>query len=112
MRLSAAIVAAFLTLSSTGAYADSWLGPDKLKHYVAGAGIAAAGYGASALAFERREPRVGAGLTVAVGAGAVKEWRDRSHAGTPSWRDFTWSALGAATGVTLSWLVDRAIHRR
>lgn len=39
--------------------------------------------------------------------GAAKEIRDRKG-GDPSWRDFTWHAVGAATGVTVAWLIDRA----
>jgi uncharacterized protein YfiM (DUF2279 family) len=59
---------------------DKWAAADKAKHFGAGAGI---------------------------GAAAGKELYDRRH-GTPSWRDFTWSAAGTAAGVFIAWAVDKA----
>jgi putative lipoprotein len=96
------------TVSADGA--DSWVGRDKALHFTIGTALATGGYSVGALAFEKREARLATGLTVSLGASAAKEWRDRSHGGTPSWRDFTWGAVGAGAGVTVAWLIDRAIQ--
>lgn len=39
----------------------------------------------------------------------AKELWDLSGHGSPSWKDFTWDVIGVATGLLLSWLVDRYI---
>ncbi len=111
---SAAVLAVMLVLA-TGARLraeDAWWAKDKAAHFGATSGLAAGGYAAGALVFEARDTRVASGLVLALGAGAAKEWRDRARGGTASWRDFTWDAAGAATGVAMAWLIDRARHRR
>ena len=87
---------------------DPWFAHDKALHAAAGAMLGAGGYAASALVFETPRKRVASGLIVGLGAGAAKEWHDRGGRGTPSWRDFDWDGVGAAAGVTVAWLVDRA----
>lgn len=86
---------------------DLWLGPDKPLHFAFSAGIAAGGYGLGAVLFDDVSSRLllGAGLSLAAGAG--KELYDATGAGTPSWKDFTWDVLGAATGLLVSWAIDR-----
>lgn len=42
--------------------------------------------------------------------GAAKGTRD-GKGGDLSWCDFTWNAVGAATGVTVAWSIDRARQR-
>ena len=111
MRLTALVLAAALPLSTAAVQAeggDHWLSRDKLQHYIAGAGLAAGGYAASSWVVSDRRGRLASGVAVGVGASAAKEWYDRSHAGTSSWRDFTWGALGAVTGATVAWLLSPA----
>jgi uncharacterized protein YfiM (DUF2279 family) len=49
---------------------------------------------------------------VALGAGIAKEMYDRAGHGTPSLRDLSWDAIGVATGLVASWLLERALTRR
>ena len=51
-----------------------------------------------------------AGASLALAAGAAKEGLDATGSGDPSWKDFTWDAIGAAVGVGLSLLVDELTH--
>lgn len=92
------------------ARADEWWGRDKALHFGFSAAIAAGGYGLSAPFFEARYPPLllGAGLSLA--AGAAKELADLAGAGDPSWKDFTWDVLGAASGLLLAWSLDLAIR--
>lgn len=106
------VVALAGTSARADTAADRWFASDKAAHFAVTTGLGAGGYGVGAVLFERREARLATGLTVALGAGAAKEWRDQSRGGRASWRDFTWDAVGAVTGVTLAWLVDRARHGR
>lgn len=113
MRLTATVVVVLITLSSGRIVADgtdSWSGRDKILHFTAGSALAGGGYGVSALVLDKRRTRAAAGLAVSLSASAAKEWRDRSHGGTASWRDFTWGSVGAAAGVTIAWLIDRSRH--
>lgn len=99
-----------LCAAPTHAGDDPWFARDKALHAVAGAALGAGGYGAGALASKNTRARIGVGLGVALGAGAAKEWHDRGGRGTPSWRDFAWDGVGAAAGVGVAWLIDRARH--
>jgi uncharacterized protein YfiM (DUF2279 family) len=87
---------------------DRWFAQDKAKHFGAAAGIAAGGYAVSVPLTGKRRWRVVLGTGAGLGAGAAKELRDRRH-GQPSWRDFTWSAAGTATGVLVAWIVNKAL---
>ena len=93
-------------------HADSWTGRDKALHLSAGSVLAGGGYALASLKLDEREKRVVTGLGLSLGASAAKELYDRRSGGDPSWRDFTWGAAGAATGVTVAWLVDRIRHAR
>jgi putative lipoprotein len=90
---------------------DPWLGRDKALHFSASAVIAAGGYGGSSLLTDDRRWRLVAGAGLAVAAGAGKEIADGYGYGDPSWRDFTWDLIGAATGVGIAWLLDRCSDR-
>ncbi|MGE0704646.1 MAG: hypothetical protein AB7F99_09915 [Vicinamibacterales bacterium] len=109
-RLSPALVLALLTaaLPASAAAQDRWLAADKAAHFGATLGISAGGYAGTALASDRERWRIAGGLGLGLGAAAGKELWDRSHSGTPSWRDFAWSAVGTAAGTAIAWLVDRA----
>ena len=64
------------------------------------------------LPFNFPRARIFMGIGAGLGTAAAKELWDRSHSGTPSWRDFTWGAVGTAAGVAVSWLIDRARRPR
>jgi putative lipoprotein len=88
---------------------DAWWGPDKALHFGVSAGLGATGYGASSLVFENRYARAGAGAGLSLGAGVAKEIRDSLGYGTPSWKDLTWDAAGAAVGVGVALVLDLAL---
>ena len=100
------IAALFVAPARVGAE-DKWLAADKARHFGAGTGIAGGGYAIAARLTEKTRWRIAIGTTAGLGAAAGKELHDRSR-GTPSWRDFTWSAAGTATGVFIAWIVDKA----
>lgn len=85
---------------------DPWFGPDKALHFTFSAGIAAVGYGGTALFTEDRGVRLAVGAGLALTAGIGKELLDLAGLGHPSWRDFAWDCAGTAVGVVLSWIVD------
>lgn len=103
--LKAAAVVTTLALASYPAAAqqrctmsDPWQGPDKTKHFIAGAGVGAA----VTLATERPHWGFAAGVAV----GAAKELVDRRGSGTCSFQDFAVTALGAAAGAYgTAWLI-------
>jgi putative lipoprotein len=100
-----------LTPSMAHAGSDRWLGPDKLLHFGACAGIAGAGYGAGAVLSEDRWPRfaIGGGLALSIGVG--KELWDLAGHGDPSWRDLAWDVLGTAAGLGIAYGIDRLLSR-
>jgi uncharacterized protein YfiM (DUF2279 family) len=103
------VLAILLTLLCTPAAPgaqDKWLGGDKAKHFAAGAGVAAGSYTATVPVTRRKSWRIAIGTTVGLSMAAGKELADRSR-GTPSWRDFTWSAAGTTAGVMLAWTIDK-----
>lgn len=103
------------TLVATGAAAaddgDKWLGPDKALHFGVSVGLAAGGYGASALVLDRPFERAIAGGTFSLTLGAGKELYDLSGHGDPSWKDFTWDVVGTAVGLGIALLVDAALSK-
>ena len=73
------------------------------------AGIAAAGYGVSAAwLVDARWKALAIGGGIALAAGAGKEIVDATgvFGGDPSWKDFTWDAIGAVAGLAIAWGVD------
>lgn len=103
-----ALVLLIGTLTPVSANAQSrWLGRDKAQHFVVGTVFAGGGYAVGAAVSPDRGKRIAIGFAFGLGSGAAKEIRDRKG-GDPSSRDFTWHAVGAATGVTVAWLIDRA----
>lgn len=91
---------------------DDWLGPDKALHFSVSAGLAGAGYAGGALLFEAPEARWLTGAGVALGAGVAKELYDAGRGSFFSVKDLTWDVLGTATGLGLSWAVDRLFFSR
>jgi putative lipoprotein len=90
--------------------ADPFWGPDKALHFVAAGTIAGVGYGLTTALTEDRWKAWVVGAGAAVVAGAVKEGLDAAGFGDPSWRDFAWDLIGAASGLGVAWLVDTAAH--
>jgi putative lipoprotein len=114
-----ALLLASLTTSLAGprvaradsAKADPWFGRDKLIHFAASGSLAVVGYASASMLTENRPVRIGAGATLALGAGVAKELWDLDGHGDASWRDLGWDAIGAATGLLVSIGVDWAVHR-
>jgi putative lipoprotein len=111
-RWTVALLAGMATEPVWAADADPWLGPDKALHFGVSAGLATGGYALTALWSDHRGVRAAVGGAVAVTAGAAKELYDLGGGGSPSWKDFTWDLLGAATGVGISYVVDRWLWPR
>ena len=93
------------------ANADPWFGRDKVIHFAASGSLAVVGYAGASMLTENRPMRIGAGATLAIGAGVGKELWDLAGHGDASWRDFGWDLIGAATGLLVSVGVDWAVHR-
>lgn len=96
-------------LCRTALAMDAWTGPDKALHFSVSAGIAAGGYAGTALLTDDEHWRLGMGAGLALVAGAGKELYDLTGRGDPSWKDFTWDAIGTLTGVGLGWVLDHFI---
>lgn len=110
-RISAALVAIALTSAPLrDARADEWLGRDKALHFGASAIIAGGAYGVSALVLEPRWARVVVSASVGLSVGAAKELYDLAGRGDPSWKDFTWDAIGTVVGVGVALLIDYAVR--
>ena len=85
---------------------DPWIGRDKALHFDVSAGIAMATYALSTYEVQARwqSLAIAGAFTLAVGAG--KELLDMTGLGDPSWKDFTWDAIGAVAGLAVAWSVD------
>jgi putative lipoprotein len=91
---------------------DPWFGRDKALHFGVTTLLSAETY----VIVVNRTPAharwqglaIGAGITLAVGA-AKEGWDALGH-GDPSWRDFTWDAIGTACGLGLAWGVDLLVR--
>ena len=89
--------------------ADPWVSADKALHFSVSAAIAGAGYGVTAAFNDDLRWKLAIGGGVALSAGVAKELWDLSGHGSPSWKDFTWDVIGVATGLLLSWVIDRYV---
>lgn len=84
---------------------DSWLGPDKAKHFAAGFVLGAGG--ALAARDLGSEEAAAVGWTTGIAAGVGKEAYDLRVKGTCwSWRDVFWDFLGASLGASAVWALD------
>lgn len=100
-------LAATTPARADGSDPDPWLGRDKALHFGVSASLAGAGYGAGRVwVFDRRldAALVAGSFTLAIGA--AKESYDALGHGDPSWRDFTWDAIGTAVGLGIGLGVD------
>lgn len=89
---------------------EPWFGVDKALHFSAGAGLGAGGYVGGALGFESRWIGVVFGSALGLVAGAAKEGLDAAGLGTPSYKDFVWTALGTMLGLGVSVTFDAALR--
>jgi uncharacterized protein YfiM (DUF2279 family) len=96
-----------LVARASAAETDPWWGQDKALHFSGCLMLAGDGYATASVLSKRDSTRLLAGFGLAVAAGASKEAYDKTGAGDPSWRDLTWDVVGGATGVAISWLIDR-----
>jgi putative lipoprotein len=89
--------------SGTG---DDWFGRDKALHFEVSVAMASGTYALASLKLDPMWQRaaIGAGVSLAIGAG--KELYDMTGRGDPSWRDFTWDAIGTAVGLGLALAID------
>jgi putative lipoprotein len=90
---------------------DPWFGPDKTLHFAASASIAVVAYAGASFKTDDRPTRVAAAVTIALGAGLLKETWDLTGHGDASWRDLTWDVIGTTTGVLIAYAIDWAVGR-
>ena len=107
-----AVASVVSTSAPANAEDDPWWGEDKALHFSFSAVIAAGGYGVAVPFTEERWHRALFGGGLAIAAGGAKEAYDATGAGNPSYRDFTWDVVGAATGVGLALLLDWALSSK
>jgi uncharacterized protein YfiM (DUF2279 family) len=88
---------------------DPWWGKDKALHLGVSAGLAAGGYGLGGLWWKEAPPRLALGAGVALSAGLFKELSDLASYGHFSYKDLAWDGVGAAVGLTVSWLVHQLL---
>ena len=105
--MKALIIVALLAWPERAAAQDKWFAADKAQHFGAGAAVAGAGYAAAVPLTRRTGWRITIGTSAGIAAAGGKELRDRRR-GTASWRDFAWTAGGAAAGTLVAWIIDKA----
>lgn len=107
--------AALIIFVSTSAFAqndDPWLSPDKGLHFAVSAGIASAGYAGAAIFTRDVHWKFAIGLALSLAAATGKEMLDAFRPGSDSsYKDLAFDALGIATGLAVSWLVDFLIQK-
>lgn len=108
--VSAGLACALVAGDAAAQSGDDWLGADKALHFTASALAAGGGYGLAAVAWQAPSVRVFVAAGVGIAAGVGKELIDLAGYGDPSWRDLAWDALGVGVGVTVAWLIDRAMR--
>lgn len=84
-----------------------WFERSAFLHFAASAELASNGYVLGAAFSDDRRVRLASGAALALTAGVAKELYDLSAHGDFSWRDIGWDVIGTATGLLISWLVDR-----
>jgi putative lipoprotein len=107
--LASAATVMLLTTKARAADPDPWFGPDKGLHFGVSVGLAAGGYGVSAIVLNERWQRALAGSAFSLTLGAGKELYDLTGHGDASWKDFTWDVVGTAVGVGIALLIDTAV---
>lgn len=86
-----------------------WYERGPFLHFAASAELATNGYTLGAAFSQDKRVRLASGAALALAAGFAKELYDLSANGDFSWRDIGWGVVGTATGLLISWLVDRLL---
>ena len=99
------ITVLFAAALTTAVPAEAYAMDDKILHLGAGAGLGAAGYGATAIFSNSAWLRATGGMALGAAAGGIKEWADKNNHGESSPTDFLATFAGAAltTGILLIW---------
>lgn len=92
-----ALLLAATVAADTG---DTWLGRDKLKHFMLSAFVHSVAFSAARAVADRRPAQVAAGGAV-LAAGALKEVLDRRGGRRFSVADIAWGAAGGAAAASL-----------
>lgn len=113
MKQSQALAYAIVLFASSTTWAQKrsvpWFERSEFLHFAASAEIATNGYTLGAAFSPDRRVRLASGAALALTAGFAKELYDLAAYGDFSWRDIGWDVLGVATGLLISWLVDRLL---
>ena len=104
---------AILLVAAPSAVAQSrptpWYERGPFLHFAASAELATNGYTLGAAFSDDKRIRLASGAALALAAGFAKELYDLSANGDFSWSDIGWGVVGTATGLLISWLVDRLL---
>jgi uncharacterized protein YfiM (DUF2279 family) len=92
---------------SQAANPDPWFSERKLVHFGASAELASNGYTLGTAFWDQTWPRLALGAGLGITAGVGKEVYDVANHGEFSLKDLTWDAFGVATGLLVSWLLDK-----
>jgi putative lipoprotein len=109
--LALASVALLTTSGARAQERDPWFGRDKALHFGVSASLAMVAYAGASLKTDDRPTRVATAITIALGAGLLKEAWDLTGHGDASWRDLTWDVVGTTTGVLIAYAIDWAMSR-
>ena len=80
---------------------DTFLGPDKVKHFFMSAFLESVGFSGMQIAGANRSVSLGAAVTVTAAAGVARELHDKRTKGLFSFGDLTWDALGIGAAALL-----------
>ncbi len=78
---------------------DTFLGPDKVKHFLLSAFIESVGFSGMQVIGANRSTSLAAATAVTAAAGLTRELHDRRTKGLFSLGDLTWDALGAGAAL-------------
>ncbi len=87
--------------------ADRWFAEDKAKHFFVSAFLQSYGYGALRAVGVSPRMSLAAATAGTLSVGAGKEIWDAQGHGTPSGKDLTWDAAGAAAATVLLVRIER-----
>jgi hypothetical protein len=80
---------------------DTFIGPDKVKHFFMSAFVESVGFGGMEAVGASRGAAIGAATVVAAGAGVGREVHDKITKNLFSLGDLVWDALGIASALLL-----------
>ncbi len=111
MQRKSLLVGSIALFAASASFAENgsrpWFERSEFLHVAASAELATNGYTLGAAFWKDPGARLASGAVLALTAGFTKELYDLSAYGEFSWRDIGWDVVGVATGLLISWLVDR-----